>query len=143
MLASLGLFVFSTTSAAFDEISRKSNYRFGTGNAVGTRPHMQYLGQDNDDISLSGTLYPELTGGIVTLDSLRDMAKTGKTYALMNGNGYYYGMCYITDISETQSHLLDDGSARKISFDMALKLADDSEREQVAVLDEQDQVDEV
>ncbi len=136
MLASLGLFVFETTSAAFEELSRKSNYRFGTGNAVGTRPHMQYIGQDNDDISLSGTLYPEITNGIVSLDELRDMAATGKTYALMNGNGYYYGMCYITDISETQSHLLSDGTARKIGFSLSLKLADDSEREQVAVLDQ-------
>lgn len=136
MLASLGLFVFETTSAAFDEVSRKSNYRFGTGNAVGVRPHMQYIGQDNDDISLSGTLYPELTDGIVALDSLRDMAATGKTYALMNGSGYYYGMCYITDISETQSHLLPDGTARKISFTLSLKLADNSEREQVAILDQ-------
>lgn len=136
MLASLGLFVFETSSAAFDELSRKSGYRFGTGNTVGTRPHMQYIGQDNDDISLSGTLYPEITGGIVTLDGLRDMAATGKTYALMNGNGYYYGMCYITDISETQSHLLDDGTARKIGFTVSLKLADDSEREQVAILDQ-------
>ncbi|GLR27807.1 hypothetical protein SAMN05660405_02557 [Psychrobacter pacificensis] len=136
MLASLGLFVFETTTAAFEEVSRKSGYRFGTGNAVGTRPHMQYIGQDNDDISLSGTLYPEITNGIVSLDELRDMAATGKTYALMNGNGYYYGMCYITDISETQSHLLSDGTARKISFSLALKLADDSEREQVAVLDQ-------
>ncbi len=136
MLASLGLFVFETTTAAFDELSRKSGYRFGTGNAVGTRPHMQYIGQDNDDISLSGTLYPEITNGIVSLDGLRDMAATGKTYALMNGNGYYYGMCYITDISETQSHLLDDGTARKIDFSLSLKLADDSEREQVAILDQ-------
>ena len=136
MLASLGLFVFETTSAAFDEVSRKSGYRFGTGNAVGVRPHMQYIGQDNDDISLSGTLYPEITSGIVSLDELRDMAATGKTYALMNGNGYYYGMCYITDISETQSHLLDDGTARKIDCSLSLKLADDSEREQVAILDQ-------
>lgn len=136
MLASLGLFVFETTSAAFDEISRKSGYRFGTGNTVGTRPHMQYIGQDNDDISLSGTLYPEITKGIVSLDELRDMAATGKTYALMKGNGYYYGMCYITDISETESHLLSDGTGRKISFSLALKLADDSEREQVAILDQ-------
>ena len=136
MLASLGLFVFETTTAAFEEVSRKSGYRFGTGNAVGTRPHMQYIGQDNDDISLSGTLYPEITNGIVSLDELRDMAATGKTYALINGNGYYYGMCYITDISETQSHLLSDGTARKIDFSLSLKLADDSEREQVAVLDQ-------
>ncbi|CAM3424508.1 tail assembly protein [Psychrobacter glaciei] len=136
MLASLGLFVFETTAAAFDELSRKSGYRFGTGNAVGTRPHMQYIGQGNDDISLSGTLYPEITKGIASLDELRDMASTGKTYALMNGNGYYYGMCYITDISETQTHLLEDGSARKIGFSLSLKLADDSEREQVAILDQ-------
>lgn len=136
MLASLGLFVFETTTAAFDELSRKSGYRFGTGNTVGTRPHMQYIGQDNDDISLSGTLYPEITKGIVSLDELRDMASTGKTYALMNGNGYYYGMCYIIDISETQTHLLEDGSSRKIGFSLSLKLADDSEREEVAILDQ-------
>lgn len=136
MLASLGLFVFETTAAAFNELTRSSAYRFGTGNAVGTRPHMQYIGQDNDSIGLSGTLYPEITDGIVSLDKLRDMAATGKTYALMNGNGYYYGMCYITDISETQTHLLEDGTARKIGFSLSLKLADDSDRSQVAILDQ-------
>lgn len=136
MLASLGLFVFETAATAFESLDRSSAYRYGTGNAVGTRPHMQYIGQDNDSISLSGTLYPSLTDGILSLDKLRDMAATGKSYALMNGNGYYYGMCHITDIKETQTHLLQDGTARKISFSVSLKLADDSQRSDVAILDQ-------
>ncbi len=137
MLATLGLFVFETNNTAFDSLDRKSSYRYGTGNAVGTRPHMQYIGQGNDEIGLSGTLYPELTDGILSLDKLRDMASTGKAYALMNGNGYYYGMVHITSISETQTHFLTDGTARKIDFDLSLKLADDSDREQVAILNQQ------
>ena len=70
MLASLGMFVFETLGTAFDSIERRSSYRYATGNTVGIRPRMQYLGQDNDAISLPGILYPEITDDHLTLDIL-------------------------------------------------------------------------
>lgn len=138
MLASLGLFVFEPFKVAFDELQQKINYRYGTGNAVGVRPRMQYIGPDNDTISFSGVVYPELSGvgAANSLDTLIEMGKTGKTYALLDGTGRFYGMFYIESINRNQSHLLTNGSPRKIGFDISLKLQDDSNRESVAVLDQ-------
>lgn len=134
MLASLGLFVFETLGTAFDSVERKSSYRYATGNTVGIRPRMQYLGQDNDTITLPGTLYPEITDGHLSLDKLREMAATGELYALLDGTGYYYGMCYITEISETRTYLKADGTPRKIEFSVSLKLQDDLQRDDIATL---------
>ena len=137
MLASLGLFVFEPFKVAFDELQQKINYRYGTGNAVGGRPRMQYIGPDNDTISFSGVVYPELAGSnVASIDELIAMGNTGKTYALLDGTGRFYGMFYIESINRNQSHLLTNGSPRKIGFDITLKLQDDSNRESVAVLDQ-------
>lgn len=137
MLASLGLFVFEPFKVAFDELQQKINYRYGTGNAVGVRPRMQYIGPDNDTISFSGVVYPELAGSnVASIDELIAMGNTGKTYALLDGTGRFYGMFYIESINRNQSHLLTNGSPRKIGFDISLKLQDDSDRESVAVLDQ-------
>lgn len=137
MLASLGLFVFEPFKVAFDELQQKINYRYGTGNAVGVRPRMQYIGPDNDTISFSGVVYPELAGSnVASIDELIAMGNTGKTYALLDGTGRFYGMFYIESINRNQSHLLTNGSPRKIGFDISLKLQDDSNRESVAVLDQ-------
>ena len=137
MLASLGLFVFEPFKVAFDELQQKINYRYGTGNAVGVRPRMQYIGPDNDTISFSGVVYPELAGSnVASIDEPIAMGNTGKTYALLDGTGRFYGMFYIESINRNQSHLLTNGSPRKIGFDITLKLQDDSNRESVAVLDQ-------
>ena len=137
MLASLGLFVFEPFKVAFDELQQKINYRYGTGNAVGVRPRMQYIGPDNDTISFSGVVYPELAGSnVASIDELIAIGNTGKTYALLDGTGRFYGMFYIESINRNQSHLLTNGSPRKIGFDITLKLQDDSNRESVAVLDQ-------
>ncbi|PKZ69079.1 oxidoreductase [Moraxella osloensis] len=137
MLASLGLFVFEPFKVAFDELQQKINYRYGTGNAVGVRPRMQYIGPDNDTISFSGVVYPELAGSnVASIDELIAMGNTGKTYALLDGTGRFYGMFYIESINRNQSHLLTNGSPRKIGFDISLKLQDDNNREAVAVLDQ-------
>lgn len=137
MLASLGLFVFEPFKVAFDELQQRINYRYGTGNAVGVRPRMQYIGPDNDTISFSGVVYPELAGSnVASIDELIAMGNTGKTYALLDGTGRFYGMFYIESINRNQSHLLTNGSPRKIGFDITLKLQDDSNRESVAVLDQ-------
>lgn len=133
-LLSLGMFIFSTGLTAIDEIQRKTSYRYGTGNAVGVLPTLQYIGQDNDTMTLPGVLYPEITDLPIVLDELRDMAKTGQSYALLGGDGTYFGLWKITDIDEKRMHLLPDGTPRKIEFSLSLKLQDDRQREDVAVL---------
>ncbi|MEC7119010.1 MAG: phage tail protein [Pseudomonadota bacterium] len=136
-LLSLGLFIFATGQTAIDEIQRKTSYRYGTGNAIGVLPTLQFLGQDNDRMVLPGVLYPEITDHPIVLDELRSMAKTGQSYALLGGDGTYFGLWKITDIEETRKYFLTDGTPRKIEFSLSLKLQDDRQRDDVAILQQQ------
>ena len=101
-------------------------YRYGVNNRVGKRPTVQFIGLDNDDITLSGSLFPSLTGGRLSLLVLEQMAETGKAWSLIDGSGTIYGMFVIEEITQSKSIFFDDGSARKIDFTLKLKRTDES-----------------
>lgn len=57
-------------------------------------------------ITTAGTLYPELTGGKLTMTAIRLMADQGRAWPLLDGTGTIYGMYVINNISETGSLFL-------------------------------------
>lgn len=130
-LMSLGLFVFELRTAPIDRIDRQSSYRWAGHAPISGDLSHQFLGRGEDKISLPGVLMPELSGGYSNLDVLRDMASTGKAYLLMRGDGSLVGNYFIRSISDTQTHFLDDGSAQKIEFNLALERYDDGQLDQL------------
>lgn len=127
MMMALGFFVFDIRTAAFQELQRKTSWRHSPHHRVGKRPAYQFLGADRDTISLSGTLYPEVTSGRITLDLLRNMAETGKGWPLIEGSGRLYGFWSVTEISETDSEHVSDGTPQKIAFVIELERVDDKD----------------
>jgi len=125
VMMALGLFVFGLDTVPYQQLQRQSTWRHPTTSRVGKRPARQFIGPGDDNITLSGTLYPEITGGKVTLAMLRYMAETGKAWPLLEGTGYFYGLFAIEDISETGSIFFADGSARKIDFSIKLGRVDE------------------
>ncbi len=65
-------------------------------------------------ITLQGVLLPALAGGVLSLDTLRSMADTGKAYPLIEGTGRIYGVWVIESLSETRTIFFGDGAARRI-----------------------------
>lgn len=124
VMMALGLFVFGLDTAPYQQLHRQSNWRHPSTSLVGKRPARQFLGPGDESITLSGTLYPEITGGKVSLAMLRYMAETGKAWPLLEGTGYFYGLFAIEDISETSSLFFPDGAARKIDFNLKLVRVD-------------------
>lgn len=124
-MMSLGLFVFSVNTTPYQQLQRQTAWRHPSSSRVGQRPARQYIGPGDDTITLSGTLYPEITGGRVSLSMLRYMAETGKAWPLLEGTGWFYGLFVIEDISETNSLFFGDGSARKIEFSLKIARVDD------------------
>ncbi|ECD6162414.1 phage tail protein, partial [Salmonella enterica subsp. enterica] len=61
MLATLGLFVFVLQTAPYQQMQQEVSWRHVTNSRVGQRPATQFLGVDEETITLSGELYPELT----------------------------------------------------------------------------------
>lgn len=70
--------------------------------------------------------YPELTGGKLTMTTLRLMADEGRAWPLLDGTGMIYGMYVISKVSETGSIFFADGTPRKIDFTLSLTRVDES-----------------
>ncbi len=136
-MAALGLFVFDLRTTPFQGMQREHQFRFGYNNRIGKRPSWQFLGPSNDGITLSGTLYPELTGGKFSLLALQTMAETGKAWSLIGGEGTIYGMYVIESLSENKSDFFHDSAARKIEFTLSLKRVDESLAEMFGDISEQ------
>ncbi|KAB7672822.1 phage tail protein [Plesiomonas shigelloides] len=125
MMMTLGWFVFMRSTFAPQSRQDERGWRHPGNSRVGARPAYQFLGADDETTTLSGTLYPELTGGAVSLDMLHQMADTGQAYPLIQGDGVMRGYFVIEKTSVTSSEFFQDGAARKIEFTMALKRVDD------------------
>ncbi|MDD2059071.1 phage tail protein [Pseudomonas sp. GD03860] len=125
MMLALGMFVFSLHTLAHQQLQRQTEWRHATNARIGAHPGSQFLGRGEDEITLPGTLLPELAGSLVSLDEIRGMANTGKSWALVEGTGRVYGLYVITSISETRTLFFQDGTARRIEFSLSLKRVDE------------------
>ncbi|MFJ3046995.1 phage tail protein [Herbaspirillum chlorophenolicum] len=126
MMMVLGMFVFSLPTLAYQELQRQSDWKFASNARVGLRDAKQYTGKGADNITLSGWIAPELTGTAFSLDALRLMADTGKSWFLIQGTGRIYGSFVIEGIDEGLTELDGSGDAKKINFTIKLARADDS-----------------
>jgi len=126
MMMALGLFVFALKTAPYQQLQRHTQWRHPSSSRVGLRPARQFIGPGDDTITLTGTLYPEVTGGRVSLAMLRAMAETGRAWPMIQGDGKIYGEYVIEDMSETSTLFFGDGAARQIEFSLKLARVDES-----------------
>ncbi|MCA6220078.1 phage tail protein [Photorhabdus antumapuensis] len=126
MMAALGLFVFMLKTTPYQSLQHQQSWRYGFNNRIGARPAFQFMGPNNDTITLSGALYPEITGGRLSLLALQLMAESGKAWSFLDGSGTIYGMFIIESIDQTKSEFFTDGTARKIDFTVTLRRVDDN-----------------
>ncbi|HIG6609925.1 phage tail protein [Klebsiella michiganensis] len=126
MMLALGMFVFMRQTLPHQTLQRDAEYRWPSNSRVGKRDSFQFLGPGEEKITLAGTLYPELTGGKLTMMAIHLMADQGRAWPLLDGTGTIYGMYVINNISETGSLFFADGTARKIDFTLTLTRVDES-----------------
>ena len=124
MMLALGMFVFMRQTLPHQTMQRDAEYRWPSNSRVGKRDSFQYLGPGDEKITLAGVLYPELTGGKLTMTAIRLMADEGRAWPLLDGT--IYGMYVINNISETGSLFFADGTPRKIDFTLTLTRVDES-----------------
>ncbi|KIH84230.1 phage tail protein [Pseudomonas batumici] len=125
MMLALGMFVFSLSTLAYQELQRQTEWRHASNNRIGAPPARQFLGRGEDTITLPGILLPELAGSMFSLDALRLMANTGKAWPVIEGSGRLYGLWVIESLSETKTIFFRDGTPRRIEFSLTLKRIDD------------------
>jgi phage protein U len=122
----LGMFVFSINTTAFDNLKRSTAWRHASTTRIGARAAHQFLGVDEETITIAGITYMEIaTTGRVSLEALEAMANTGKRYTLIGGDFKIYGDYVIESLETTRTEFFPDGAARKIEFSLQLKRVDD------------------
>ncbi|KAA0948069.1 MULTISPECIES: phage tail protein [unclassified Pseudomonas] len=125
MMLALGMFVFSLSTAAYQELQRQTEWRHASNSRIGAVPARQFLGRGDDTITLPGIILPELAGSALSLDVIRLMANTGKAWPMVEGSGRIYGLWVIESLSETKTLFFRDGTPRRIEFNLSLKRIDD------------------
>lgn len=127
MMMSFGMFVFELGTTPYQSLQREVGWRQSSTQRVGVAPAVQFLGRDEETVTLAGVLLPEITGGEVSLDELEDLADGGRAWPLIEGTGRNYGMFVITALSTTRTLFFNDGAARRIEFSLSLKRIPDGD----------------
>lgn len=117
----LGAFTFSLDTAAFQQLQRSTAYKWASQPRVGQPDALQFLGEGEDTITLSGVVYPHYWGGLRQVDDMRTQAGKGEPLILVEGTGAVLGKWVIMSVSETKKVFFSDGTPRKINFSMKIK----------------------
>lgn len=125
MMMALGMFVFSLPTLAYQQLQRQHAWRHASTDRVGARPARQFLGPGEESVSLSGWIAPEFAGTPADIDTLRRMADSGRPWLLVDGQGRVWGAYIIESVSETRAVFLQDGTPRRLDFEISLKRTDE------------------
>ncbi|EIX4511305.1 TPA: phage tail protein [Escherichia coli] len=131
MMMIYGMFVFQLSTLPHQQIQQSRNWRHVKNERVNRSASWQYIGAGDDTITLSGLLYPEITGGEVSLTALTTQAYAGRPWPLIDGVGQIYGMYVITALNTTRSELDRYGKARKIEFTVTFERVNEDLRERL------------
>lgn len=117
----LGGFQFGISTAAYQELSRRSSYRWAQQDLYGRLPGLQHTGQGEETITLSGVIYPEYRGGFTQVEQMRTLAGEGQPLSLVSGSGTLLGRWVIESVEEKQVTFAAYGMPRKQEFTLQLK----------------------
>lgn len=121
IMMQIGDYPFSIDTAAYDQMKRKSQWRWAEQDRFGRNSALQFTGVGSEEIRLSGVILPAWRGGTGQVDDMRAEAAKGEPLILVDGLGHVWGDYVITSIEEAQSHLTAYGVGRKVRFEMVLK----------------------
>lgn len=131
MMMIFGMFVFELNTLPHQQIQHNKAWRHVKNERINRSAAWQYIGAGDDQITLSGVLYPEITGGEVSLTLLTTQAYTACPWPLIDGVGQIYGMYVITGLQTTRQELDRYGKAKKIEFSVSLQRCDEDLREKL------------
>lgn len=121
MMLALDLFIFEIGTLPYQELRHRFEWRFGESERFRARPAAQFLGPGAETVELQGVLYPgDGIGDYASIETLKDMAKTGTAYVLSAGTGEILGAFTIAGLDLTKGVFFEDGAPRKSDFTLSL-----------------------
>jgi len=116
VMMKLGNYEFSVETAAYEQLTRTTRYRWEKQDHTGVTSAMQYLGPGTDEISLNGVIYTHYKGGLGQINAMRAQASTGLPLELVNFEGKIHGRWIINEIEEQQTVFDIGGQPLKQTF---------------------------
>jgi phage protein U len=116
----LGAYRFSIDTAAYQNLTRSTAYRWARQERIGTNDALQFTGLGPDQIQLSGVVFTAFEGGLGQVDRMRLQASIGIPLPLISGRGRILGLWCIETIGEGQSYFVARGAPMRQEFDLSL-----------------------
>ena len=121
VMLQLGSFQFTVGNSAYQTLKHSAEYHWAENAHIRNSPSLQYTGRSSEIITLDGVVYKQIATNIDFTSALQNMAKAGKPYLLVSGEGDVMGEWAISKITRTELSHNENGSPRKISFAIELK----------------------
>ncbi|MFK3906899.1 phage tail protein [Pseudomonas monteilii] len=119
-------YYFNLNTAAFDELQRRTAFRWAGQERLSRDIAQQGVGQGEDTLTIKGAVFPLFKGGISQLDALRTIGRQLMPVSLTTGYGAVLGNWCLRKVDEDQSSLLAGGIPRKQGFTLEfIKYGDD------------------
>lgn len=128
-----GMFVFMLRTTPYQQLRHSQEWRHVKNERVNQSASWQYIGAGDDTVMLEGVLYPEITGGNLSLSALETIGFAGRPWPLIEGDGRIYGMYVLTRLERGKSEFDQYGNPRKIEFTLSLSRVDTDFREKLQI----------
>ncbi|PDO84705.1 phage tail protein [Kosakonia pseudosacchari] len=131
MMMVFGMFVFMLRTTPYQQLRHSQEWRHVKNERVNQSASWQYIGVGDDTVTLDGVLYPEITGGNLSLSALETIGFAGRPWPLIEGDGRIYGMYVLTRLERGKSEFDQYGNPKKIEFTLSLNRVDTDFREKL------------
>lgn len=121
----LGAYSFSIDAAAYQQLSRVTRYRWAAQARVGSHDALQFTGHGEDQITLTGRIYPGWRAGPHQIRDMREQAAEGLPMMLVDGAGVIHGRWVIESIEEQADVFAPGGAPRRQQFTLQMRFFDD------------------
>lgn len=121
VMMQLGGYQFSIDNAAYQSLTRSTEYRWARQAQIGSHDALQFTGYGTDKIDLEGVIYPHFRGGVGQIDKMRAQAGLGLPMPLVSGSGKILGLWVITSIGEGQEIFAKAGVPRRQTFTLGIE----------------------
>lgn len=121
MLYMIGTLSFDTRPFNADEFERTATADLAEKPVIGGFAPSEFMGEGEDQITLSGQLLPSKIGGLTEIEVADTMRKAGARVPVMRGDGKRLGTYSIINIREKHKHLLRNGVGFTVNYSIKLK----------------------
>ncbi len=123
MLMMIGPVQFDVQPFNITRTARRMGASWVEKPVIGSRPPLEYTGQENDTWRLTANLFPQRFGGLGALTTLKVLQRQGLPHYAMRGDGALLGWVVVENVSERASYLDGTGLGKRIDVTIGLRQA--------------------